>query len=154
MMQIRKIDGDFTVCKVIDFSKVNFETEYCFTGKTNEENSLVCFTEDVPDNTIEREDNWRAFRVEGILDFSLTGILAAISAALAEEKIPVFAVSTFNTDYIFVKKENEINALGKLQRTGQYDIITGNSYGDYFMNRTADDIMNEYSEQHDEWKWE
>lgn len=122
-MRIKKIEGDFTICKVRDFSGVNFEAEYCFTGKTDEENSVVCFTEDVPDNTIEREDGWRAFRIEGVLDFSLTGILAGISALLAEEKIGIFAVSTFNTDYILVKKENEMAALSKLQSTGKYEVV-------------------------------
>ena len=120
-MQIKKIEGDFTVCKVVDFSEVNFEAEYCFTAKTDEENSVVCRTEDIPKNTIAREDGWRAFRVEGILDFSLTGILANISALLAEENIAIFAVSTFNTDYIFVKKESEMDALDKLQRDGGYE---------------------------------
>ena len=120
-MQIKKIEGDFTVCKVVDFSDVNFEAEYFFTAKTDEENSVVCRTEDVPKNTIAREDGWRAFRVEGILDFSLTGILANISALLAEANIAIFAVSTFNTDYIFVKKESEMDALDKLQRDGGYE---------------------------------
>ena len=121
-MQIKKIEGDFTVCKVVDFSNVNFEAEYCFTAKTDEENSVVCRTEDVPKNTIAREDEWRAFRVEGILDFSLTGILANISALLAEENIAIFAVSTFNTDYIFVKKESEMDTLDKLQRDGDMSV--------------------------------
>ena len=54
-----------------------------------------------------RDDGWRAFRVEeGPLDFSLVGILARISAVLAENQIGIFAVSTFNTDYILVKKDN------------------------------------------------
>ncbi len=122
-MEIKKIRGDFTVCKVADFSEIKFDTEYCFTGKTDEENSLVCKTEEVPNNTIAREDEWRAFRIEGVLDFSLTGILAEISALLAEEKIGIFAVSTFNTDYIFVKKENEMKALSRLGRAG-YKILT------------------------------
>lgn len=126
-MEIKKIDGDFTVCKVADFSEVNLKAEYCFIGKTDEENSVVCRTEDAPKNTIEREDGWRIFRVEGILDFSLTGILAEISTLLSEEKIPIFAISTFNTDYILVKQEKEIDALNKLQRTGGYKIFTGDA---------------------------
>lgn len=94
------------------------EAEYCFTGKTDQEKSIVCRTGDVPKNTMEREDGWRAFRIEGVLDFSLTGILAKISTLLAEEKIGIFAVSTFNTDYILVKKENERKALSKLSKAG------------------------------------
>lgn len=123
-MEIRRIPGDFTVCKVKDFSQVDLEAAYCFTGKTDGEKSLVCRTEDVPGNTVEREDGWRCFRIEGVLDFSLIGILAEISTLLAEESIGIFAISTFNTDYIFVKREREMDALGKLRRNG-YDILTG-----------------------------
>ncbi len=114
-MDIKSIDGDFTICKVNDFSEVNFNAQYCFTAKTDEENSVVCLTRDTPKNTAAREDGWRGFRVEGVLDFSLIGILARISSLLAEEKIGLFAVSTYNTDYIFVKKENEEAALRKLK---------------------------------------
>jgi len=53
-----------------------------------------------------RNDGWRAFRIEGVLDFSLVGILSRISACLAEKNIGIFAISTFNTDYILTKKEN------------------------------------------------
>ena len=119
--QIKKIDADFTVCKVIDFTEINLEAEYCFLGKTDEEKSVVCLTTEVPSNTIEREDGWKAFRIEGVLDFSLIGILAKISTLLAEEQIGLFAVSTFNTDYILVKKENEMRALEKLNSEG-YEI--------------------------------
>lgn len=117
-MEIKRITEDFTVCKVTDFSQVHLDTEYCFIGKTDEENSVVCRTEDVPENTIEREDGWKAFRIGGVLDFSLIGILAKISALLAEENIGIFVVSTFNTDYIFVKEENEMRALSKLSQAG------------------------------------
>ena len=115
-MEIKSIDADFTVCKVTDFSEVDFEAKYCFTAKTDEENSVVCQTKDTPKNTVAREDGWRGFRIEGILDFSLVGILARISSLLAEEQIGIFAVSTYNTDYIFVKKENEAAALDKLRK--------------------------------------
>lgn len=124
-MEIKKIEEDFTVCKVADFSGVHIDAEYCFIGKTDEERSVVCRTAEVPQNTIEREDGWRAFRIEGVLDFSLVGILAKISSLLAEEQIGIFAVSTFNTDYIFVKKENELKALSKLSQTG-YKVRTDN----------------------------
>lgn len=117
-MKIKKLEGDFTICKVADFSEVNFESEYCFIGKTDEEKSVVCLTADVPEKTLEREDGWNAFRIEGILDFSLTGILAKISSLLAEEKIGIFSISTFNTDYILVKKENLKKALNKLSEAG------------------------------------
>ncbi|MDO5146174.1 MAG: ACT domain-containing protein [Eubacteriales bacterium] len=97
---------------------IDLEKEYCFTGTTDEEKSLVCITEDVPKNVVERDDGWKAFRIEGVLDFSLVGILSRISTLLAEQKIPVFAISTFNTDYILTKKENYGRALDVLRENG------------------------------------
>lgn len=75
-MEIKKIDYDFSVCKVEDYSRVNLDAEYSFVGKTDEEKSLVCITEDIPPNVIERDDGWKAFRIQGVLDFSLIGILS------------------------------------------------------------------------------
>lgn len=122
-MEIRTISGEFTVCKVTDYSGIDLETEFCFTGKTDQENSLVCRTEAVPENICRREDGWRCFRIEGVLDFSLIGILAKISTLLAEEKIGIFVISTFNTDYFFVKREQVRAALGKLRAAG-YRVVT------------------------------
>ena len=61
----------FSVCKVMDYSGIDLMKPFCFTGTTDEENSLVCPEETVPDNTTERDDGWRAFRIIGQLDFSL-----------------------------------------------------------------------------------
>ena len=121
-MEIKSLDNSFTVCKVHDYSLVSLEDEYCLIGKTDEENSLVCKSESVPDNVIEREDGWKAFRIQGVLDFSLIGILSKITTILAEHKIGVFAISTFNTDYIFVKEENFGRAVELMRSTG-YSIV-------------------------------
>lgn len=117
-MQLQIIDEDLSVCKVTDYSGTKLEKPFCFTGKTDEENSLVCRTEDVPDNTIERDDGWKAFRVVGVLDFSLIGILSKISGVLADNKIGIFALSTYNTDYVMTKKENFEKALKVLKEAG------------------------------------
>lgn len=117
-MLLKILPQNFTVCKTADFSQVNFENEYTFTAKTKEENSLVCETKSVPKNTLFREDGWKCFKIEGVLDFSLVGILAEISRILAQEKIGIFAVSTFNTDYIFVKQENFTGAKKALLKAG------------------------------------
>ena len=117
-MEIKKITYDFSVCKVEDYSLVNLDTEYCFVGKTDEEKSLVCLTCDVPDNVTDRDDGWKAFRIQGVLDFSLIGILSKISSLLAENEIGIFAISTFNTDYILTKKENYDKAIDVLNRAG------------------------------------
>jgi len=121
-MEIQIIDHSFSVCKVTDYSKVNWGAEFAFIGKTDEENSLVCLTEDVPSNVIEREDHWQAFRIQGQLDFSLVGILSRITGILAENHIGIFAISTYNTDYILVKKENFNLAIHFLANAG-YSIV-------------------------------
>lgn len=121
-MEIKKIDYDFSICKVKDFSMVDLESEYCFTGKTDEECSLVCITQNVPDNIIERDDAWKGFRIQGVLDFSLIGILSKISCLMAENGIGIFAISTFNTDYILTKSENFSKAIELLSKAG-YRIV-------------------------------
>ena len=121
-MELKKIDYRLTVCKVAEVSSINLEAEFYFIGKTDEEVSLVCKTEDTPINTIEREDGWREFRIQGVLDFSLIGILSKLSGILAEHKIGIFAVSTYNTDYILVKEENFERALNVLAAEG-YTVV-------------------------------
>ncbi|MCQ2433216.1 MAG: ACT domain-containing protein, partial [Clostridia bacterium] len=70
--------------------------------------------EDIAD----REDGWCAFRIIGTLDFSLIGILAPIADILAENKIGILALSTFNTDYVFIKAENKEKAVTVLTAAG------------------------------------
>ena len=71
---------------------------------------------------IQQDDGWKAFRIQGVLNFSLIGILAKIAAALADNGISIFAVSTYNTDYVLMKKENYQKALDVLKALG-YMII-------------------------------
>ena len=113
-MEIKRITHNLTVCKVADLSEIDMSADFYFIGKTDEELSLVCKTEDTPSETIKRDDGWRGFRIQGVLDFSLIGILSKLSGILAEHKIGIFAVSTYNTDYILVKKENYERALDVL----------------------------------------
>jgi len=96
--------------------------DFYFIGKTDEELSLVCRTEDTPARTTARDDGWRGFRIQGVLDFSLIGILSKLSGILAENKIGIFAVSTYNTDYILVKEENFEKALDILAAEG-YTVV-------------------------------
>ena len=117
-MEIKRMDYNFSVCKVADYSLVKLDSEYSFIGKTDEEKSLVCITEDVPSNVTEREDGWMAFRIQGVLDFSMIGILSEISGILAENKIGIFVISTYNTDYVLTKKENYQRVLDVLNRAG------------------------------------
>jgi len=121
-MELEKLPYAFTVCKAADIKDVELGAEFCFVGKTDEELSLVCKTADVPENVTEREDGWRGFRIVGTLDFSLVGVLSKISAVLAGAGIGIFAVSTFNTDYIFVKEDDLAPALDALSKAG-YGIV-------------------------------
>ena len=112
---IEPLSDTFSVCKVQDYSLVNLEHPFCFTGSTDEEKSLVCPLSLVPQNVTDREDGWRGFRIKGTLDFSLIGILSGILKILADNEISVFVVSTFNTDYVFVKQEDFNKALKTLK---------------------------------------
>lgn len=103
-MEIEPLSGSFTVCKADAPDPALIGAPFVFTASTDAERSLVCPTALVPAATLAREDGWRGFRVAGSLDFGLIGILARITAALASAKIGVFVVSTFDTDYIFVKE--------------------------------------------------
>ena len=120
-MKLKKLPYNLTVCKLKDISDINLSTEFFFIGRTDEELSLVCRTEDTPVNTTERDDGWRGFRIEGVLDFSLIGILSKISTILAENQIGIFAVSTYNTDYILVKAENFDRAMEALS-VAEYEV--------------------------------
>ena len=117
-MVLKKLPYKLTVCKVADIKEIDLNAEFYFIGRTDEEISLVCKTEDTPAATTERDDGWRGFRIEGVLDFSLIGILSKLSGILAENSIGIFAVSTFNTDYILVKGENFERAMTVLADAG------------------------------------
>lgn len=121
-MKLKIIPYDFTICKVAAIKDIDLSADLYFLSKTDEELSLVCKTEDTPSQTISRSDGWRGFRVQGVLDFSLTGVLSGLSGVLAENKIGIFAVSTYNTDYILVKKESFDHAISVLTAAG-YDVV-------------------------------
>ena len=121
-MELKMIEHNLTVCKVRDVSDIDITAEFFFIGKTDEELSLVCKTDDTPNETIERDDGWKGFRIQGTLDFSLIGVLSKLSGILADHKIGIFAVSTYNTDYILVKEENFDKALKVLAAEG-YTLI-------------------------------
>nr|WP_206485505.1 ACT domain-containing protein [Thalassotalea sp. G2M2-11] len=98
-----------------------FDAPMYFIAKTFDEVSIV-----LPSNIdIESEDvesDWQALEVVGPLDFSLTGILSSISTVLANEKISIFAISTFDTDYILVKS-NTVSAAITALRNNNYQVI-------------------------------
>ena len=117
-MKLKKLRYDFTVCQVARAEDIDLEHEFSFIARTDEELSLVCKTADTPQNTTARDDGWKGFRIQGVLDFSLIGVLSKISGILAENGIAIFAVSSFNTDYILVKKNHYDKAMEVLADTG------------------------------------
>ncbi len=121
-MELERIAHRLTVCKLADLSAVDTHADFFFLARTDAELSLVCRTEDTPSRTTAREDGWRALRVRGTLDFSLVGILSKLSGILAARGIGLFAVSTYDTDYILVKEENLERALAALADEG-YTIV-------------------------------
>ena len=93
-MELKILDSAFSVCKVANLTDIDLTRELFFIGKTDEEISLVCPTVEVPEQTLSREDGWKCFRICGVLDFSLVGILSRIAGLLAESGIGGFVVST------------------------------------------------------------
>lgn len=119
---IEPLTDTFSVCKVEDYSGIDISQPFCFLAHTDEENSLVCPAALVPANTTDRNDGWKGFRIKGQLDFSLIGILSRILKILADNEISVFAVSTFNTDYVFVRQEDFQKAMHVLKSA--YTIVS------------------------------
>jgi hypothetical protein len=83
--------------------------------RASDEISIVCPVENIPSNVMS-ERNWRAIRIRGKLKFSLTGILASILDPLARAKISVFALSTYNTDYVLVSESDIERAVKVLSK--------------------------------------
>lgn len=108
----------FSVCKVAGYKDIDLDQPFCFTAGTDEEKSLVCPADAVPKNCLERDDGWRGFRLKGVLAFTYVGILSRILNILAGNNISILAISSFNTDYVFVKEQDLKKALNALKRCG------------------------------------
>ena len=121
-MTIKTLPYQFTVCKLKAAGDIPADKTFNFTAVTDEEISLVCRTCDVPEDTLIREDGWKGFRIEGVLDFSLIGILSKISGILAENGVGIFAVSTYNTDYVLMKAEQFDAGMKALEEAG-YTVV-------------------------------
>ena len=104
-MDIQCLWPEFAVCRLPSIDGVDFSGEFVFLSKTDDEISLVCETGHAPPGVTASEPGWRALRVAGVLDFALIGVIARITGLLAEVGISVFVVSTYDTDYVFMKAE-------------------------------------------------
>jgi hypothetical protein len=114
------LQGRFAVCRLEKEQAVpewEVRGDFVSITRTVDELSVVCLEDEVPQN-VRCEKGWRCFKVQGPLDFSLTGVLASLTAPLAEAKITVFALSTFDTDYLMVKEKDLEAAISVLTGAG------------------------------------
>jgi len=95
---------------------LDFSISFLSVTRTADEISIVAPESAVPDR-VRAERGWRAFKVEGPLDFSMTGVLASIAGPLAEAGVPIFALSTYDTDYVLVRGGDLGRAREVLART-------------------------------------
>jgi hypothetical protein len=98
--------------------------EFVSVTQTPWETSVVCLDKRVPKD-VQSERGFRALRVQGPLDFSLVGVLESIIGPLAAERISVFAVSTFDTDYVFIREDNLARTVEILIRSGHDIVLPG-----------------------------
>jgi len=114
------LPDDYSICRLApeaDIPPWALAGDFFSITRTREELSLVCSQEVVPDG-VQSEKGWRCIMVRGPLDFSITGILASLTTSLAEVGISIFAISTFDTDYLMVKADNLKRAVLKLKEAG------------------------------------
>ena len=120
-MKLELLPMLFTVCQLENVQQADFSAPFTFFARTDEEISFVCPLENCPPNALNRQDGWRCLRILGPLDFSLVGILSQIADCLAKAKVPIFAVSTYNTDYVLFREAYLETALKALKNMG-YEI--------------------------------
>ncbi len=92
------------------------EANFFAVVRAADELSIVSTEDRVPDG-VRAERGWLALQLEGPFPFSTTGVLASFIQPLAEAKIPIFAISTFNTDYVLVKRDDLDRAITALSAT-------------------------------------
>lgn len=114
-VKLELLEKEYAVCRLE--SRLIPDGEFMSLTVSNGEISLLCETEKAPPGCV-AEKGWRGLRVCGTLDFSLIGILAGLTDVLAGAGVPVFAVSTYDTDYLFVKAISLETAVQALRAAG------------------------------------
>ena len=112
------LSGTFTIHKLLPDASIPEEilkSNFYSVSKTENELSVVC-SEVIEVQSLQSSKGWKCIKVAGPLDFNLTGILADISDILAKENISIFAISTFDTDYILVRTHDLSSATTKLRK--------------------------------------
>jgi hypothetical protein len=119
-MELTALPGRYSVCRLRSLPPLpSVRDAACrFLSITPDEISWVGPEAEAPADAEKTEAGWRALRVAGTLDFALTGILARLTRALADAAIPVFAVSTHDTDYLLVREAHWAAACAALEADG------------------------------------
>jgi hypothetical protein len=119
-LKISVLPEVFMVCRLDKDAEIPdwaWADEFVSITKTPEELSIVCRQFDVPKNA-KCEKGWRCLKVNGPLDFSCVGVLASLSMPLAKAGVSIFAVSTYDTDYLLVKEKDLERAICVLSHEG------------------------------------
>ena len=90
---------------------------FSYVMRTPDSLTIVCAQASIPKG-VSSDRDWRCFEVQGPLDLSLTGILASLTAPLARAGVPVFALSSYETDFILVKEARLVEARQALEGAG------------------------------------
>jgi uncharacterized protein len=119
-LTLNLLPGDYAVCTLAPGAQagVPARSDLWSLTRTADEFSLVCRESEVPVAALKAETGWRALRFQGPFDFVLTGILASVTTPLAQAGIGIFALSTFDTDYVLVKAAQLEAALAALRAAG------------------------------------
>jgi hypothetical protein len=118
--KFRQIEGDFAICRLLPDQPIPewvLKGAFASVTRSSEELSMVCASENVPQG-VRAEKGWICFQLEGPFAFSETGVLASFIDPLAQRGVPIFAVSTYDTDYVFVDEEFAGVALEALAEAG------------------------------------
>ena len=119
-LDLTVLPGVYTICRLPADAPVPewaMKGDFYSVTRTQDELSIVCAQERVP-GEVKHEPGWACLQVQGPLDFSLTGILASLASPLAAAGISFFAISTFDTDYLLVKKEALAQSIDALSQAG------------------------------------
>jgi hypothetical protein len=132
-MEVAVVPGTLSICRLHASERIpswalELHEGFVSITRTPDELSIVCPDEAVPPDTVVEED-WRALVVPGPIPFEATGVLAALATPLADAGIPIFAISTYDTDYVLVRSCNLDRALEVLDANpGRRLIASGSPY--------------------------
>lgn len=117
------LSDDFTLIQYshdADMPSYTKDAEFLYTGRTDEELSLMMKTMDVPSDNeaLIIENGYRCIKIDGVLELSMVGVLSGISRVLKDAKVPIFCISTYNTDYIFINNDKIAKTMKTLTKMG------------------------------------